>query len=118
MHGHWLIGMLIHWVVAAGALLITAFIVPGFRVKDFSAALVAAAVVGLVNALLGPLLLFLTLPINILTLGLFTFVVNGVVLKICAGMLRDFEITSWGSAIFGAFILAVVRAVLNLILPM
>jgi putative membrane protein len=117
MYDHWILSSIIHWVVSAVALLITAFLVPGFKVKNFSSAMVAAAVIGLVNAVIGPILLFLTFPINLLTLGLFTFVVNGIVLKMCAWMLRDFEITSWGSAIFGAFILAIVRTLLNIVLP-
>jgi putative membrane protein len=113
MDNHWIIVSLVHWVVSAIALLITAFLVPGFRVKNFGSAMVAAVVIGLANVVVGPILLFLTFPINVLTLGLFTFVVNGIVLKLCAAVLRDFDITSWGSAIFGAFILAVVRTLLN-----
>ena len=107
---------LLHWLVSATALMITAYLVPGFRVKNFGAALIAAAVIGLANLTVWPLLIFLTLPINILTLGLFTFVVNGIVLKLCAAILRDFEINGWFSAIFGAFILACVGSLLHYIL--
>jgi len=105
--------VLLQWLVSALALMITAFVVPGFQVRNFSAALVAAVIIGLANIVIRPFLLFLTLPLNILTLGLFTFVVNGIVLKICAAILRDFNITSWFSAIFGAFILALVSAGLH-----
>jgi putative membrane protein len=117
MDNHWIVSALIHWIVSAVALLLTAFLVPGFRIKNFSSALVAAIFIGIVNAVIGPFLLFITLPINLLTLGLFTFVVNGIVLKICAGLLKDFEISSWASAIFGAFILALVRTLLSMVLP-
>jgi putative membrane protein len=104
---------LIHWVVSALALLITAYVVPGFEISGFIAALIAAIVVGFANSTLGWILIALTLPINILTLGLFTFVVDGIVLKMCAAIVPGFKITSWGAAIFGALILAIVRTVLQ-----
>jgi putative membrane protein len=111
-----MIATLVHWAVSAFALLITAFLVPGFKVKNFGAALVASVIIGLANVSIGPVLLFLTLPLNVLTLGLFTFVVNGIVLKICAAILRDFTITSWFSAIIGACILALVGGGLHYLL--
>src|SRR5262245_7494608 len=104
---------LIHWVVAAVALLITSALIPGFKIKDFPSALIAAAVIGFANLFIRPMLLFLTLPLTILTLGLFAFVVNGIVLKICAAILRGFTITSWTSAILGGLVLAVVRTILH-----
>lgn len=100
--------LFIHWFVVAAALLITAFVVPGFSVKNFKAALIAALVIGILNVTIRPFLLFLSLPINILTLGLFTFVVNAIVLKLCAALIRDFDIRGWGSALLGAIILSVV----------
>jgi len=108
---------LIHWVITAGALLLTAYLVPGFRVKSFGSALIAALVIGLLNILIRPLLIFLTLPINILTLGLFTFVVNGIILKICAYILKDFDIDSWFSAIVGALVMAILSWLLYAFLP-
>src|SRR4051812_30735921 len=108
MSVHQLFVLILHWVVSAVALLLTTYVVPGFRVRDFSSALMASVVIGIVNAVIGPFLLFLTLPLNMLTLGLFTFVVNAIVLKICAWLLRDFQITSWLSAIVGAVILSFV----------
>lgn len=98
----------LHWFVSALALLITAHVVRGFKVRNFTSALVAAVVIGLANIVVWPLLIFLTLPINLMTLGLFTFVVNGAVLRICAAILRGFEIDSWAAAIFGAVILSLV----------
>lgn len=100
------------WVVTAVAFLITAFIVPGFRVNGFFGALWAAALVGLFNMFLTPALLFLTLPLNILTLGLFTFVVNAIVLRLTAVFLSDFDISGWVSAILGAIILALTQSAL------
>src|SRR5476651_553516 len=97
---------LLHWVVSALALLTTAYLVRGFKVKNFGAALWAAALIGLANIVIWPIVFFLTLPLNILTLGLFTFVVNGIVLKICAAIIPGFKIETWGAAIFGALVLS------------
>ena len=80
---------LIHWFVSALALLLTAYLVRGFKVAGFGSALIAAVVIGLANVSIWPVLIFLTLPINILTLGFFTFVVNGIVLRLCAALLPD-----------------------------
>lgn len=107
---------LLHWAVSALALLATAYLVRGFKVSSFVAALWTAAIIGLANMVIWPILFFLTLPLNILTLGLFTFVVNGMVLKICAAVIPGFEIKSWGSAIFGAIVLSLTGAALHYVL--
>ncbi len=108
-----LLSSLLHWAVSATALLITAYLVRGFKLRSFSTALGAAFIIGIANAILWPVLMFLTLPINILTLGLFTFVVNGIVLKACAAVMPGFDIESWLSAIFGALILAMTGTLLH-----
>jgi putative membrane protein len=105
--------LLIHWVVSAASLLVTSKIMPGFKVSNFGSAMVAAVAIGIANAIIWPVLIFLTLPLNILTLGLFTFVVNGAVLKICAALLKGFDIASWWSAIFGAIVLSIISALLR-----
>ena len=107
---------LIHWAVSAIALLVTAKIMKGWTVKGFGSAMIAAAVIGVADAVIWPILIVLTLPINILTLGLFTFVVNGAVLKICAAVLDGFDIDGWLSAIFGALILTIVSTLFHYIL--
>ncbi len=104
---------LIHWGVSAVALIITAQLVPGFRLRGFLSALIAALAIGLANAFIWPILFVLTLPINILTLGLFTFVINGAVLKICAALLPGFEIKGWIPAILGWFVLSLVGTFLH-----
>jgi putative membrane protein len=108
MRSNGLFYTLLHWAVSAVALILTAYLVRGFTVRSFWAALLAAAVIGLANIVIWPLLMFLTLPINILTLGLFTFVVNGAVLRIAAMVLPGFQIDSWLAAIFGSVILSLV----------
>jgi len=107
---------LVQWLVSAFALRVTAFLVPGFRLHDFPTALIAAFLIGLGNLVIRPFLLFITLPLNILTLGLFTFVVNAIILRLCAAALKGFEITGWLSAVFGAFVLACVSVLLHAIL--
>ena len=109
-----MIYILLVWILSAFALLITSKLVKGFEVKDFKAALIASLVIGLLNAILRPILLLLTLPINILTLGLFTFVVNAIVLRIAAGMMSSFKIDNWMTAIIGAFILVIVQLLMNI----
>jgi len=105
--------MVIHWIVSALALLLTAKIIPGFNVSNFGSAMWAAVAIGIANIIIWPILIFLTLPINILTLGLFTFVVNGAVLKICAAVMDGFAIKTWGAAILGAIVLSVVGTLLH-----
>jgi putative membrane protein len=113
MHNPGLVFSILHWVVSAFALMITAYIVPGFKVKSFGSALITAVVIGLANVVIWPILFFLTFPINILTLGLFTFVVNGMVLKICAALLPGFVVDSWFAAIIGAIFLSIISTGLH-----
>jgi putative membrane protein len=104
-----MIHLLLVWIVSALALMITAYVVPGFKIHSFGSAMWASVIVGLLNMLIRPILLFLTLPINFLTLGLFTFVVNAIVLRMAAGLLKGFDIDGWGSAIVGAVVLVLVN---------
>lgn len=103
----------LHWVVSALALFLTSKLVPGFRLKNFKAALIAALAIVLADYTVYWLILFLTLPLVILTFGLFLFVINAIILKICASLLRDFEITNWGSAIVGALVVMVLGNLLH-----
>lgn len=109
--------LLLVWLLSALGLFITSRMVKGFEVASFGSAMMASFVVGFLNMILRPLLLLLTLPVNILTLGLFTFVVNAMVLRLAASMLKNFNIKGWGPAIFGAFILALVNMVIFWIFP-
>lgn len=102
--------LLLTWILSALALYITAMIVPSFSIKTFGTAMWAVVIIGFFNMLLRPILLFLTIPINILTLGLFTFVVNAMILKLSAKFLTNFVIKGWGSAILGAVVLVLVQA--------
>ena len=107
---------IIYWAVSALAVILTSKLIPGFKISGFWSALLAAIVIGLVNTFIWPILIFLTLPINLLTLGLFTFVINGVVIKIAAAFLTGFEVKGWIAAILGALVLSIMNAVLHYIL--
>ena len=99
---------LIHWLVAALCLGITAYIVPGFTISNIFAALIAALVVGLLNIILWPVLAILTLPLTIETFGLFLFVVNALVLKFGAALVPGFSINGFLPAVVGAIVLTIV----------
>lgn len=105
--------LLIGWLLNAVALLITAYLVPGIHVDAFSAALLAAIVLGLVNTFIRPILLLLTAPINLLTLGLFTFVVNAVLLMLVSGIVPGMAIDSFSWALLAAVVLSFVSTVLS-----
>ena len=97
--------------------MMTSYLVPGFKIGGFGSAMLASVVIGFLNAVLRPLLLLLTLPVNILTLGLFTFVVNAIVLKLAAGLLSGFDIDGWGSAVIGAVVLSIVHLIIFSLAP-
>lgn len=96
----------------SAALLATAYLVPGFHVADWKVALVAAIVLGVVNTFVKPLLAFITLPLNVITLGLFTFVLNAVMLVLAAYIVPGFTIDGLLPAVLGAVVLSVVSTVL------
>ena len=110
-----MLNLLLVWIVSAIALLVTSKLVKGFDIKDFKAAMIASLISGLLNAILRPILILLTLPINILTLGLFTFVVNAIVLKIAAGMMSSFKIDRWMTAIGAAVVLMIVQLLFSFV---
>lgn len=104
-----MMNLLVVWVLSAVALIITSKLVSGFEIKDFKTAFIASIIIGLLNAILRPILILLSLPINLLTLGLFTFVINAAILKMAAGFLKDFNIKSWWTAICGAIVLVIIQ---------
>lgn len=100
-------GFLIHTVVLAIAIWVTAAVVPGITVASWATLAIAALVLGLVNAIVRPILLILTLPITVLTLGLFYLVVNGLAFGLAAALVPGFQIASWTAAILGALLTSV-----------
>jgi len=105
--------LIVNWFLSALSLLIVAQVVPGFQVRSFGTALVAALVIGLINSTLGLLLKLLTLPLTIVTFGLFLFVINALILRMTSGLVAGFYVESFGPAFVGAIVLAVVTTVLR-----
>jgi putative membrane protein len=103
-----MVGFLIHTLVLAVAIWLTAQIVPGITVASWTALAIAALVLGVVNAIVRPILLILTLPITVLTLGLFYLVVNGAAFGLAAALVPGFQIASWTAAILGALLTSVI----------
>jgi putative membrane protein len=98
---------LIHWIIVSTALMMTAYFVPGFRVNSIFAALFASLVIGFVNTIIWPILALLTLPLTLLTFGLFLLVVNGLALKIAAALSPGFAIEGMMPAVIGSIVLTV-----------
>lgn len=97
--------LLIRWVLSGLALLAVSRLIPGFEVSSFTFAMIIAVFLGLANALIRPFIVLFTLPINVLTLGLFTFVINATILVMVAYVLDGFVITDFGAALLGAIVL-------------
>lgn len=108
-------GFVIHILVNAALLFVAGKLVEGFEVRDAKAAVVGALVLGLANWLVRPILDLVTLPINILTLGLFSIVVSAVVLMLVASLVRGFAIRSFGAAIWGALAIGLMNFLVKLI---
>lgn len=107
--------LLLHWIVNAVALLIVSRIVPGFQVATLGAALIAVIVIGLLNATLGFFLKLITLPLGILTLGLFFLVINAFILKLASGVVPGFSVRTFGAAFIGALVLALLQMLFALL---
>ena len=106
-------GILVRWIFLTGAILLASYLINGIKVSGFFSAFFAAAILGILNAILRPVLIILTLPINILTLGLFTFVINAVLLMMASGVIGGFEVRGFWSAFFGALIITIVSWVMG-----
>ena len=104
-----MVRLFLHWILNAVALLVVAHFVEGFNVSSFISALIAVVVIGLFNATLGLLLKIITLPLGILTFGLFFLVVNAVILWFSSKFVPGFAVTTWKAAILGALALSVIH---------
>jgi putative membrane protein len=112
-----MVKILAHWVLSALCILLVARFVPGFFVRGFGTALIAAVVIGLVNSTIGALLKIVTFPLAILTFGIFWLLINALMLKLAAAFVPGFEVHGLWPAFWGGFILSllnlIVRRVLN-----
>lgn len=106
--------LLLNWLLSAIALLIVSYFMPGFHVSGFGAALIAALVIGLVNATLGLFLKIITLPLTVLTLGIFWWVINALMLMFASAILRPrFVVSGFLAAFLGAIVLSLVNTILK-----
>ena len=104
---------LIRWLLLAAALLLVAHLYPGVTVASFGSALIAAFVIGLLNTLVRPLLVLLTLPVTLITLGLFLFVINALMFWAAASVLQGFGVTGFGAALIGSLIYSLCGMVID-----
>ena len=111
-----MVNLVIKWFVNALTLIIVSQLIPGFQLENFSTAIVAAFIIGLVNVFLKPILLLLTLPINFLTLGLFTFVINALLLLLAANLTPGFMVDGFGTALVASILITVISTLLHTLL--
>lgn len=107
--------LLIRWLVSAVSLMAVAYLVPGFSVANFGTALIAAVVIGIVNATVGALLKMLTLPLTVITLGLAWLIINALMLMLASYFVEGFRVASFGAAFIGSIVLSVVNWILGMI---
>ena len=106
-------GILIRWIIFTVSIIIASYLLEGIHISGFFSAFFAAAALGILNALFRPILLILTLPINVLTLGLFTFIINALMLKMASGIIPGFEVHGFWTAVIGSLIISVISWLLN-----
>ena len=103
-------GFFLRWSINLLALIIAGSVIPGIRIQSIQMGIIAAGILGIVNAVIRPVVLILTLPINLLTLGLFTLVINAALLELVSDLVPGFAIESFGAAFFGALVISLMRA--------
>ncbi len=106
-------GIFLRWLILTFSIIATSYLIDGIQVSGFLSAFSAAAILGILNAFFRPILLILTLPVNILSLGLFTFVVNAIVLMMVSGVISGFEVYGFWSAMFGSLLISLVSWLLT-----
>lgn len=106
--------IILRWFLLAAALLLVAHLYPGVEVSTFTSAMIAALVLGLLNTLLRPLLVILTLPVTLLTLGLFLFIINALMFQFAAELLPGLSVTGFGAALIGSLIYSLCGVVIDM----
>jgi len=106
-------GIIVRWLFLTCAIFMAAYMIDGIRVSGLPATILAAAVLGVLNAFFRPILLILTLPLNILSLGLFTFAINAFLLMMASGVISGFDVDGFGSALLGALFISAVSWLLT-----
>ena len=108
-----MIEILLSWLVSALAIIVTAYLLPGVQIENFFTALVTAVVLGIINSILKPILLLLTLPINVLTLGLLTFVINAFLVLLASQIVPGFIVDGFWWALLFSIVLSLVNTILG-----
>lgn len=108
--------LILKWVLSAAALLAVAYLYSGVAVNNFTAALIAAAVIGLLNMVVRPVLVVLTLPVTLITLGLFLFVINALMFWAASGMLNGFHVAGFWAALLGSLIYSALGLLIDALL--
>ncbi len=106
-------GILLRWLILTVAIIVTSYLLDGIRITGLFSAVLSAALLGIFNAFFRPILLVLTLPINILSLGLFTFVINALLLLMASGVIPGFTVSGFWTALFGSLLISLVSFILN-----
>ncbi len=107
--------LLLIWFLNALALLTVAYVLPGVTIDGYGAALIAALILGLINTLIRPLLVLLTLPVTAVTLGLFVLVINGLLFWFAGTILKGFEVSGFWTGVFGALLYSFISSVLTML---
>jgi putative membrane protein len=102
-------GLIIRWLMLAVAIIVASYLISGIRVDGFLSAVCAAAILGALNVFFRPVLLLLTLPLNILSFGLFTFVINAMMLKMASGVISGFHVDGFWPAVWGSLVISLVN---------
>jgi len=101
--------LLVRWFILSASIMVASYLITGIQVDSFFSAFFAAAILGLLNTFFRPFLIILTLPINVLTFGLLTFVINALMLKMASGVIPGFHVHGFWSALFGSLVISTVN---------
>lgn len=107
--------VLLRWIMNSLILMLVAYLTPGISIASFWTALIVSVIFGLINAVIRPIILILTLPINVLTLGLLTFIINALMFWLASVIVKGFEVQNFASAFWGALIYCVIVTIISLI---
>lgn len=108
-----MVRFLLRWLILTVSIIFASYFLEGIQIQDFASAFFAAALLGLLNVFFRPLLIILTLPINILSLGLFTFIINALLLKMVSGVVSGFEVMGFWAAVLGSLVISIISWFLN-----
>lgn len=110
-------GILVNWIITTIAIIVSAYLLSGVRISNIGAAIIAAAVLGLINAILRPILILFTLPLTILSLGLFIFIINAVLVLLASAIVPGFEVRNFWWALLFSLLFSIISIVIHWIVP-